>query len=135
MRRPAVRIGAGVSQPRHDDPAAALNQVLSEVIDAVLDVRQAQRRVPETHALHAVLDQLASALKPGGIYLIVDHEAAAGAGASQTSTLHRIEDAVVRSEVEAAGFKLDASSNLLRHPADDHTAKVQEAGIRGKTEV
>jgi DNA-binding ferritin-like protein len=47
-----------VSQPRRDDPAAALNRVLSEVIDAVLDVRQAHRRVPETHALHAVLDQI-----------------------------------------------------------------------------
>ena len=67
------------------------------------------------------------ALKPGGIYLIVDHQAAAGAGASQTSTLHRIEDAVVRSEVEAAGFKLDASSDLLQHPADDHG---QGAGSR-----
>jgi DNA-binding ferritin-like protein len=58
VRRPAARVGAGVSQPRRDDPAAALNQVLSEVIDAVLDVRQAHRRVPETHALHALLDQL-----------------------------------------------------------------------------
>lgn len=73
-------------------------------------------------------------LKPGGIYLVVDHQAAAGAGATQTSALHRIEDTVVRQEVEAAGFKLDASSDLLRHPADDHTAKVQEAGIRGKTD-
>ena len=58
MRRPAARIGAGVSSPRRDDSAAALNQVLSEVIDGVLDVRQAHRRVPETHALHAVLDQI-----------------------------------------------------------------------------
>jgi predicted methyltransferase len=41
---------------------------------------------------------------------------------------------VVRSEVQAAGFVLDAESDLLRHPADDHTAKVQEAGIRGKTD-
>jgi predicted methyltransferase len=73
-------------------------------------------------------------LKPGGIYLIVDHEAAAGAGASQTSTLHRIEDTVVRGEVEAAGFRFEAESKLLRHPADDHTAKVQEANIRGKTD-
>lgn len=73
-------------------------------------------------------------LRPGGIYLIVDHEAAAGAAASQTSTLHRIEDTVVRKEVLAAGFKLVSESNLLRHPADDHTAKVQETGIRGKTD-
>jgi DNA-binding ferritin-like protein len=58
VRKPAARIGAGVSQPPRDDPAAALNQVLSEVIDGILDVRQAHRRVPETHALHAVLDQL-----------------------------------------------------------------------------
>jgi DNA-binding ferritin-like protein len=58
VRRPPVCIGAGVSQPRRDQPIAALNQVLSEVIDAVLDVRQAHRRVPETHALHAVLDRL-----------------------------------------------------------------------------
>jgi len=75
-----------------------------------------------------------AALKPGGVYLIGDHQTAKGAGASQTSTLHRIEDAVVIREVEAAGFKLEARSNLLRHPADDHTLKVQESGIRGKTD-
>jgi predicted methyltransferase len=73
-------------------------------------------------------------LKPDGTYFIVDHEAAPGAGATQTSTLHRIEDSVVRREVEAAGFKLEAESNLLRNPADDHTAKVQDASIRGKTD-
>jgi predicted methyltransferase len=74
------------------------------------------------------------ALKPGGLYLIVDHDTAAGAGASQTSTLHRIEGALVRREVESAGFRLDGQSDLLRHPADDHSAKVQETGIRGKTD-
>jgi predicted methyltransferase len=73
-------------------------------------------------------------LKTGGVYLINDHEAAAGAGATQTSTLHRIEDTVVRKEVEAAGFKLEATSDLLRHPGDDHTASVEGGGIRGKTD-
>ncbi len=73
-------------------------------------------------------------LKPGGTYLIEDHETAPGAGASQTSTLHRIEDVVVRREVEAAGFKLEAESNLLRNPADPHTAKVTDSIIRGKTD-
>jgi predicted methyltransferase len=74
------------------------------------------------------------ALKPGGLYLVVDHDTAPGAGASQTSTLHRIESALVRREVESAGFRLDAQSDLLRHPGDDHTARVQETGIRGKTD-
>jgi len=74
------------------------------------------------------------ALKPGGIYFIVDHQAAPGAGTSQTSTLHRIEDVAVKKEVEAAGFKLDGESPLLHHAADDHTLKVVETGIRGKTD-
>ncbi len=75
-----------------------------------------------------------AALKPGGAYLVVDHEAAPGSGTSATSTLHRIESAAVIREVEAAGFKLEARSDLLRHQADDHTQKVIEAGIRGKTD-
>jgi predicted methyltransferase len=74
------------------------------------------------------------ALKPGGLYFVVDHDTAAGAGASQTSTLHRIEGALVRREVESAGFRLDSESDLLRHPSDDHSARVQETGIRGKTD-
>ena len=76
-RRPPARIGADVSPPRHDDPTAALNQVLSEVIDAVLDVKQAHRRVPETHALHAVLDQLFDDLRTWA-RLLADQEQALG---------------------------------------------------------
>ena len=63
MPRPPARIGIRVSPPPREDPAAALNQVLSEVIDAILDVRQAHRRVPETQALHAELDQLFADLR------------------------------------------------------------------------
>jgi DNA-binding ferritin-like protein len=77
VRRPSARIGAGVSAARRDDPAAALNRVLSEVIDAVLDVRQAHRRVPETHALHAVLDQLFDDLRTWA-RLLADQEQALG---------------------------------------------------------
>lgn len=75
-----------------------------------------------------------AALKPGGIYLVSDHEAAAGSGTAATATLHRIESAAVISEVEAAGFKLEARSEILKHPADDHTSKVFDTGIRGKTD-
>lgn len=75
-----------------------------------------------------------AALRPGGTYLVVDHEAAPGAGTSVTSTLHRIESAAVIREVEAAGFRLDRRSNILRHPEDDHTQRVFETGIRGRTD-
>ena len=66
-----------MSPPWRDDPIAALNRVLSEVIDAVLDVRQAHRRVPETHALHAVLDRLFDDLRAWG-RLLADQEQALG---------------------------------------------------------
>ncbi len=83
----------------------------------------------------AVINEAAfKALKPGGIYLINDHQTAKGKGITQTATLHRIEDVAVIREVEAAGFKLESRSAILAHPADDHTIKVVESGIRGKTD-
>lgn len=75
-----------------------------------------------------------AALKPGGVYLVGDHEGAPGSGTTQTNTLHRIESAAVIREVEAAGFKLEARSDILKHPADDRTGKVFDSGIRGKTD-
>jgi DNA-binding ferritin-like protein len=66
-----------VSPPRRDDPAAALNRVLSEVIDAILDVRQALRRVPETQALHAELDEILADLRTWA-RLLADQDQALG---------------------------------------------------------
>ncbi len=73
-------------------------------------------------------------LKPGGVFLIVDHAAAAGSGISAADTLHRIDVEAVKAEVEAAGFKLEAESPLLRDAADPHTASVFDPSIRGKTD-
>lgn len=75
-----------------------------------------------------------AALKPGGAYLILDHVAAAGSPAEVTDTLHRIEPAIVRREVEAAGFRFVGQSELLANPADPHTAGVFDASIRGHTD-
>lgn len=74
------------------------------------------------------------ALKPGGVYLILDHAAAPGTGTQDTSTLHRIDEAAVKKEVLAAGFVLVASSNLLHRTSDPHTAKVFDPAIRGQTD-
>jgi predicted methyltransferase len=58
------------------------------------------------------------ALKPGGVYVVVDHAGRAGTGATETQTLHRIEERVVRQEVQSAGFDLVAAAEFLRNPAD-----------------
>ena len=58
------------------------------------------------------------ALKPGGFYVIADHSGRPGTGISESGTLHRIEEAFLRKEVEAAGFKLLAEGNFLRNPND-----------------
>ncbi|WP_332817466.1 methyltransferase [Sphingopyxis sp.] len=73
-------------------------------------------------------------LKPGGSYVIVDHAAAAGAGTSDTQSLHRIDPAFVRKEVEDAGFVLDAESNLLANKDDLHSARVFDPSIKGETD-
>ena len=73
-------------------------------------------------------------LKPGGSYVIVDHAAAAGSGASDTPSLHRIDPATVREEAEAAGFVLDAESALLANKDDPHATKVFDPSIKGETD-
>ena len=78
--------------------------------------------------------QVFKALKPGGVYLVVDHAALAGAPITVADTLHRIDPAMVKTEVEAAGFKFEGESPLLREPADPRTALVFDAAIRGKTD-
>jgi predicted methyltransferase len=75
-----------------------------------------------------------SALKPGGVYVILDHAATAGSGISATDTLHRIDPARVKADVLAAGFKLDAESSILANRADDHTKNVFDPSIRGHTD-
>ncbi len=74
-----------------------------------------------------------ASLKPGGLYVIVDHAAQSGAGLEAADTLHRIDIADVKREVEAAGFVLDAESNILLNDADPLTANVFDASIRGRT--
>jgi predicted methyltransferase len=59
------------------------------------------------------------ALKPGGVYAVIDHSARPGAGVGDAQTLHRIEEKVVREEIEQAGFHLAGEANFLRNPADE----------------
>jgi predicted methyltransferase len=76
-----------------------------------------------------------AALKPGGIYVIVDHSGRKGTGTTETQTLHRIEERVVREEIEAAGFKLVGAADFLRNPSDprDWNDSPRAAGERRGT--
>jgi predicted methyltransferase len=72
----------------------------------------------------AAMDKAAfAALKPGGLYVITDYVAAAGTGKTQTQSLHRIDPAVIKQEVQAAGFQLVQESNAMMNPSDNLTAR------------
>ncbi|CAN5170567.1 class I SAM-dependent methyltransferase [soil metagenome] len=73
------------------------------------------------------------ALRPGGVYLVVDHVGNAG-DATAPNRVHRIDPAFLRREVEAAGFVFDGESDALRNPADDHTKGVFDPTLRGRTD-
>jgi predicted methyltransferase len=116
-------------------PLSAVN--LPDGLDLVLTVQN-------YHDLHlkpfpadtaaSVNAQVFKALKPGGVYLVVDHTALPGAPIETADKLHRIDPAIVKQEVQAAGFKFEGESPLLQNPADPHTALVFDPSIRGKTD-
>ncbi|MEY2567641.1 MAG: hypothetical protein QOE35_2170 [Actinomycetota bacterium] len=111
-------VGAVSTSPPHD-PLAALNQVLSEVIDVVQDVKQAHRRVPETHALHTVLDRLFADLG-GWARRLVERDEALGVSplASMSSVAGRKPPVLWRgdaSDDEVRGLVLEHLDRLAEH--------------------
>lgn len=82
----------------------------------------------------AFLAELRKGLKPGGIVGVIDHRAAAGAPPETGDSLHRIDPALVTANMEAAGFVLEAESDLLANADDDHTKVVFAPEIRGNTD-
>jgi predicted methyltransferase len=75
-----------------------------------------------------------AALKPGGIYIVLDHMAAKGAGEGVHRTMHRADQDIVKAEVAAAGFTLEKEYDTLRNPKDDHTKAVFDGSVRGDTD-
>ena len=84
--------------------------------------------VPQLHA------ELFDSLKPGGTLGLIDHYATAGSPRETGGTLHRIDPSIVITDLENAGFVLDAKSDLLRNMEDDHSLGVFDPGVRGKTD-
>jgi len=78
--------------------------------------------------------QVFKALKPGGVYIVIDHAAAPGHGLQDTETLHRIDEATVKTQVQAAGFVFEDALPILHNPADTHVLTVFNPKIRGHTD-
>jgi len=78
--------------------------------------------------------QVWKALKPGGVFIVVDHTAEPGSGMRDTDTLHRIDPAIVKRQVTSAGFLFEGESKVLRNPADDLKKVVFDKAIRGHTD-
>jgi predicted methyltransferase len=73
-------------------------------------------------------------LKPGGVFIVIDHVAQSGSGIRDTNTLHRIDPERMRKEIESAGFVLEDTSQVLRNPEDDHSKPVFDSEFRGRTD-
>lgn len=73
-------------------------------------------------------------LKPGGVYIIVDHSAEVGSGLRDTDTVHRIDETIVKQQVVAAGFEFVGESDVLRNKSDDRKTNVFNPAIRGRTD-
>lgn len=80
------------------------------------------------------IDQIATALKPGGVLIVSDHIAAAGHKDQDTQTLHRIDEAFAKAELAKSGLVFDGELDVQRNPQDDHTLSVFAPDIRGKTD-
>ena len=75
------------------------------------------------------------AVKPGGTVAVIDHVAPPGGDTREVvNRVHRIDPAVVRADFERAGFVLEAQSDMLRNPGDDHSKNVFDTSIRGRTD-
>lgn len=108
---------------------------LAEPVDVVwTSLNYHDLKIPGAGVDTVAMDKaIFAALKPGGIFIVIDHVANAGA-TDAPQTLHRIDPAVVKQEVLASGFSLAGESDLLHHPDDAHTIKSVDDTIRGKTD-
>lgn len=146
MDRPPPDVGGGMGAPPPQDSGPACDNLTADAKPAAefalpggLDLVWTSENYHDLHnQMFGAPDMtkfnkvVFNALKPGGVYMVEDHAAAAGSGARDTETLHRIDPEQVKKEVTGAGFVLEASSEVLKNPADPHDVKTFE--LQGKSD-
>jgi predicted methyltransferase len=129
----AVAGRANVVPSRDSLTVAAFPEPLDAIITSQ-NWHDLHLKVAPAGSAAAMARHLFGLLKPGGTLLVIDHAAAAGAPLTVADTLHRIDPAKARAEIEAAGFRFDGESPVLRQPGDSRTQLVFDPAIRGKTD-
>jgi predicted methyltransferase len=135
----AARVKAIAADTNYDNVTVVVEPFSQLAVPAPVDVVWTSQNYHDLHNfpgldLGVFNKMVFDDLKPGGIYLVLDHAAEAGSGGRDTKSLHRIDPEAVKKEVVAAGFVFVASSDLLAQPGDSHSMKVFEPAVRGKTD-
>jgi len=136
---PAAAVQAIAADPHYGNVTVQQEKLTDLSLPAPADVIWTSQNYHDIHNapnvdVVAFDKKVFDALKPGGVFVVLDHTAEKGSGFRDTNTLHRIDPEAVKKEVESAGFKFVAQSEVLRNPNDPHTAKVFDPTIRGKTD-
>ena len=127
------------ADPAYSNVSVQAGPLATIVVAEPVDVVFTSRNYHDVHNIPnidmaAFNKSIFDALKPGGVYIVLDHAAAPGSGARDTSTLHRIDSEAVKAEALAAGFVLAGQSNVLSNPQDAHTAPVFDSSVKGTTD-
>jgi predicted methyltransferase len=136
---PAARVQAIADDPHYKNVTVVKTPLTELVVPEPADLIWTSRNYHDLHNVPnfdvgAFNKAVFKALKPGGVFIVLDHTAEKGSGFRDTSTLHRVDPEAVKQEVVAAGFKFDGQSEILRNANDPHTEKVFEASVKGKTD-
>lgn len=136
---PSAAVTAIAADKNYPNVSVLVSKVSELALPALVDVVWTSNNYHDFHNvpaldINAFNASIYNLLKPGGIYLVLDHAAAAGAGATETSHLHRIEANTVKTEVTAAGFEFVAQSDLLHNPNDSHAVPIFDPTIKGHTD-
>jgi predicted methyltransferase len=135
----AARVKAIAADPNYSNVSVVVEPFSQLSVPAPVDLVWTSQNYHDLHNLPGldvgIFNKMVfDDLKPGGIYLVLDHTAETGSAGRDTKTLHRIDPETVKQEVLAAGFKFVGKSDLLRQPGDTHTLKVFDPAVRGKTD-
>ena len=136
---PAAPVQAIAADPHYANVSVSVQRVTQLTLADSLDLIWTSQNYHDIHNvpdvdLNAFNKAVFDALKPGGIYIVLDHVAQTGSGFRDTKTLHRIDADAVKYEVLAVGFVFDDASDAVRSTEDNHTLAVFDPALHDKTD-